>query len=407
MNIRSITVFMNPGWPLDEQALQAAGDFIAVARKDFEGAGYEVQTTRLATPPFPRWLREGDLDRALGLAQALDSAVVPLGFEYASLGPALPDRLEAYEWIPEMLAVTERVFLSGVLSSAQGGISLPAVQACARVIQRTASLDPNGFGNLYFAALANVPPGSPFFPAAYHDGEAPTFALAIEAADLAVGAFTPALTLKGGRQALIARIEDHGRALTRVGRDLEGRFDFAFGGIDFSLAPYPEEMRSLGTAMERLGTPAVGRFGSLAAAAVLAATLDQAVFPRAGFSGLFLPVLEDAALAHRAAEGTLLLADLLLYSAVCGTGLDTIPLPGDVTPEQIAPLLLDLAALAQRLEKPLTARLMPIPGKRAGDPTDFDFPYFANSRVMPLDAAPLRNLLDGEEVVHIESRGRG
>ena len=53
--------------------------------------------------------------------------------------------------------------------------------------------------------------------------------------------------------------------------------------------------------------------------------------------------------------------------------------------------------MAQRLNKPLTARLMPIPGKNAGDPTDFDFAFFANSRVMALDAEPLEGMLAGDE----------
>ena len=91
-----------------------------------------------------------------------------------------------------------------------------------------------------------------------------------------------------------------------------------------------------------------------------------------------------------AAEGRLTVKDLLLFSAVCGTGLDTIPLPGDTSTGQIAALLLDLSALALRLDKPLTARLMPIPGKKAGDPTNFNFDYFANSRVMRLEAEALK-----------------
>jgi uncharacterized protein len=84
--------------------------------------------------------------------------------------------------------------------------------------------------------------------------------------------------------------------------------------------------------------------------------------------------------------------------------LDTVPLPGDSTPEQITALLLDVAALALRLNKPLIARLMPIPGKQAGDPTGFDFSYFANGRVMALPAAPLTGLLAGDEVVSIRTR---
>jgi hypothetical protein len=103
-----------------------------------------------------------------------------------------------------------------------------------------------------------------------------------------------------------------------------------------------------------------------------------------------LPVLGDAVLARQAAEGTVTIKDLLLYSAVCGTGLDTVPLPGDTTADQLVPLLLDLSALALRLNKPLTARLMPIPGKKAGDLTDFKFDYFANSRVMALEAEALK-----------------
>ena len=92
------------------------------------------------------------------------------------------------------------------------------------------------------------------------------------------------------------------------------------------------------------------------------------------------------------------------YSAVCGTGLDTIPLPGETSADELTALLLDLASLAQRLDKPLTARLMPIPGAKAGDPTGFNFPYFANSRVMALDSRPLSGLLSGEETFDLHPR---
>jgi hypothetical protein len=98
-----------------------------------------------------------------------------------------------------------------------------------------------------------------------------------------------------------------------------------------------------------MGIPRVGLHGSLAAAAILAKAIDRANFPHAGFSGFMQPVLEDSVLAKRASDGTLKVKDLLLYSAVCGTGLDTLPLPGDTSAEQIAALLLDLSALALRL----------------------------------------------------------
>jgi hypothetical protein len=119
---------------------------------------------------------------------------------------------------------------------------------------------------------------------------------------------------------------------------------------------------------------------------------------------LFLPALEDSILAARAEEGLLTLKDLLLYSAVCGTGLDTIPLPGDTSPEALQAVLLDLAVLAQRLDKPLTARLMPVPGKAAGEQTGFDFAFFANSRILVLEAQPLQRFLAGDETFVLRPR---
>jgi uncharacterized protein (UPF0210 family) len=155
-----------------------------------------------------------------------------------------------------------------------------------------------------------------------------------------------------------------------------------------------------------MGIPRIGQHGSLAAVAILTEAIDRANFPHTGFSGFMQPVLEDSILAKRAAEGTLTVKDVLLYSAVCGTGLDTIPLPGDTSPEQIVPLLLDLCALALRLDKPLTARLMPIPGKKAGDLTSFDFAFFARSKVMALDSTQLNPPFTGQEVISIQGRSQ-
>lgn len=404
MKIRSITTFVNPGWPLDLDALGRAADFVAAARPAFETAGYEVQTARLATPPFPHLLPDCKVDTVREFAQALEAATIPLGFEYIAIGPALPDFPDSYAAIPEVLADTEYIFASGVMASLENGISLPAVRACAEIMHKLAPIDPLGFANLYFAALANVPPGAPFFPAAYHDHDTSAFALAIECADLAVRAFSDAADLADARYRLMDALEEHACRLTSVADHLAALFNISFGGIDYSLAPFPEEALSLGTAFERLGVPAVGGHGSLAAAAFIADAIDRADFPRTGFSGLMLPVLEDATLAKRADEGTLTLRDLLMYSAVCGTGLDTVPLPGDTTVEQLTAILLDLAALAQRLAKPLTARLMPIPGKVAGERTDFDFAFFANSRVMAVEAAPLQGHFAGDESFSLERR---
>jgi hypothetical protein len=400
MKIRSITYFCNPKYPLDEKVIQAAGEFLAKATSAFEAAGYEVQTVRLATIPFPKLLSEKQINELPKLVKQFEQLIQQVGIAYASLGPALPQSPRSYEVIPDAIAASQNIFFDGVMADKSIGISLAAIKACAEVIVKCAPIDPNGFANLRFAALANVKAGSPFFPAAYHDNDEPAFAIATEAADLAVDAFSQAKTLEIGRQTLIAEIEKHGKRLSKVAQSL----DCKFGGVDFSLGPFPIEAQSLGTAFERMGVPRVGLHGSLAAAAILTEAIDRANFPRTGFSGLMMPVLEDATLAKRAADGTLTIKDLLLYSAVCGTGLDTIPLPGDTTVDQIVPLLLDLSALALRLDKPLTARLMPVPNKKAGEPTSFDFGFFANSKVMALDADPLSSPLNGDEILQIKKR---
>ncbi len=70
----------------------------------------------------------------------------------------------------------------------------------------------------------------------------------------------------------------------------------------------------------------------------------------------------------------------------------------------MAALLLDLAALSLRLDKPLTARLMPMPGKSAGDPITFDFEFFSNGSVMSLDADDLHGLLTTSRVIEFHPR---
>jgi hypothetical protein len=404
MKIRSITYFMNVGWPLKEDRIQAAGIFLSTARKAFEEAGYTVQTTRIASVPFTRLLGPDAISLTPRFAQRLSKAIADNGIDYASLGPALPDVPESYEMIPDAIGASKNIFFSGLMADAEHGVYLPGLRACAEVIVRNATLSPDGFANLRFAALANVPPGGPFFPAAYYDTETPTFALAMEAADLAVEAFTNAKSVEEGRQTLIKEIEEHGRKLAYAAEPLKFRFNVRFGGLDFSLAPFPDEAQSIGAAFERLGAPRLGLHGSLAAASILTDALDRADFHRAGFCGLMLPVHEDATLAKRAAEKTLTVKDLLMFSTVCGTGLDTVPLPGEVTAEQISALLLDIATLSLRLHKPLTARLMPVPGKKAGDATEFTFDYFVNSRVMALEAEPLGKLFASNETFTVHPR---
>ncbi len=405
MKIRSVTYFDNPGQPLKEEFLLRAEKFLRESRASYQDAGIEVQSIRFASAPFPTYLGGLPSHQIIAYAIKLEELLTKQGFSYLSLGPALPASPTSFSLIPDLIEASGVTFCSGCMTQ-NTGLSLTAVRACAEIIQKLTPLDPNGFANLYFAALGNVPSGAPFFPAAYHSGGPPAFSIALEGADLAVNAFAHAVSFKNARQQLIKSMEQAGKRISMIAGELERNTGAEYQGIDFSLAPFPEPGLSTGAAFESMGINQFGEHGSLASAAFLADTIDRANIPRTGFSGLMLPVLEDAILAARAADGSLTLKDLLLYSAVCGTGLDTVPLPGDINADQISAILIDLAALSLRLDKPLTARLMPIPGKKAGDPTEFDFEFFANSRVLSVESTGLGGILAGEELVDLQPRNK-
>ena len=188
-----------------------------------------------------------------------------------------------------------------------------------------------------------------------------------------------------------------------VAKRAASQFGIPFKGFDFSPAPFPEDWCSLGYAMEKFGVK-LGNFGALTSAAAIAETLDRGTWQRCGFNGLMLPVLEDSRLAERSGDAAFTLKDLLLFSAVCGTGLDTVPLPGNTPAELIEPLLADIAALSLRLRKPLTARLMPVPGLKAGEITRFDFEFFRNGTVLGLTSGTLTGLLEKAEWIEIRKR---
>jgi len=97
-----------------------------------------------------------------------------------------------------------------------------------------------------------------------------------------------------------------------------------------------------------------------------------------------VPVMEDKLMAQRWAEGTFSVDALLAYSSVCAAGLDTVPLPGDVSVEQMERMYADVASLAVKWSKPLSIRLQPVTGKKAGERTEYDDPNLFNTLVRPL-----------------------
>lgn len=385
MEIRAVTAGHRQVADLDPKAVEASCRLADDARGCLERAGYPVQTLRLATQPISEIT--GEPDEAVAFAGALETAARDLDVGYCSIGPIVaPPRREApalIEAVPRILAATEGLFVS-VAPADLDGVNTRAALMAAEALVEIGGLDDQGAAARRFAIAANVPPNGPFFPTGYHDGGRPGFSLALEAANLAVDAFDGASSFDEALDRLTGAIEENGKRIEAAVAETAEKYGAVFHGMDISLAPFPDAARSIAGAIERLGVGRFGAGGTLFASAMVADALRSARVRRCGFSGLMLPILEDSALAERHREGSYTIGDLLTYSAVCGTGLDTVPVPGDVTAEQAGRVYLDVCALSVRLRKPLTVRLMPIRGKRAGDLVTFDFPYFAPTTVARL-----------------------
>ncbi len=384
--IRSITYFTDVFADDHRTPMARGGTFLSAARHAFEKAGLTVQSLRLASQPFPQHLFPRGPASMARTVQHLHDLCRAFGIDYLSLGPvSAEDDPDYFYALAEVLIHMPNMFASAVIADRKTGIDSGALYRAAEVISFLGSATSDGMKNLFFTASANCPPWSPFFPVAYHGGGTHAFALAIQAADIANQVFAAASTPEEARAQLTEAINAYARQVVPAAHQLTEEHGVEFKGLDFSLAPYPVDEKSLGGALEQLG-PSFGGQGVVASAALVMNAIEAADFPSIGFSGLMLPILEDSILGQRVSQDRLRINDLLLLSAVCGTGLDCIPLPGETTTDQLYTILLDVAALALRLNKPLTARLMPFPGKSAGDKVEFSFEYFTSSKVLPAPA---------------------
>ncbi|MBW2655810.1 MAG: DUF711 family protein, partial [Deltaproteobacteria bacterium] len=148
--------------------------------------------------------------------------------------------------------------------------------------------------------------------------------------------------------------------------------NFSFSGIDSSAAP-SKECSSIVEVYKRLGVEYFGASGTIEASSLLTKVFKSIKgIDLVGFSGLMLAVTEDMGLAEGTRKSDFDIRALLTYSAVCGIGLDTVPIPGNTPIAKITSLMRDTGTMAYRLNKPLTVRLFPVPGLNAGDITSFE-----------------------------------
>lgn len=381
--IRAITAFVNLDRLQYQLQIADAVKMLKYARTVFESRGFEVQTIRIATQPFPEYTQGMSTDQIITFFKDYDALAQRDGFA-ASIGPAMLNETDSpaqADLLADILLNTKTLNGSLVVGGPDG-VRWPAVGAAARVMKRLEATE-HSQGNFRFAAIAMVPPLTPFFPAAYHTGFGHQFAIAFESAGIVAAAFKDAPDLATARQRLIDK-------LGQVAFDAQaqaGRIDqdtgWTYMGIDLSPAPLKDD--SIGAAIENLTTLPLGSSGTLTAAATITSALKDIRVKQTGYSGLMLPVLEDSRLAQRWSEGRISIDSLLSYSAVCGTGLDTVPLPGDISAEQLSLIIGDMASLAVKWHKPLSARLFPVQGKGPGDKTDLDSQFLVNATIQPLE----------------------
>jgi uncharacterized protein (UPF0210 family) len=381
--IRAITAFVNLDRTQYQPQIADAVKMLKYARTVFESRGYEVQTIRISTQPFPQYTKGLTTEQALAFFRNYDAVAAQEKFD-AAIGPAMlnADDSEAQaDLLAEVLANT-KVLNGSLVVAGDDGVRWRAVGAAARVMKKLEETE-HSQGNFRFSAIAMVPPLTPFYPGSYHNGFGHQFAIALQSANTVAAAFRNAPDLRTARQRLTEDLAKAAFDVEAQAQRIDRDTGWAYTGIDLSPAPLKDV--SIGAALEELTSQPFGSSGTLTAAATVTAAIKDITVKRTGYSGLMLPILEDSRLSQRWSEGNVSLDALLSYSAVCGTGLDTVPLPGDITEQQLDLIIGDVASLAFKWHKPLSARLLPVAGKAAGDMTEFDDPYLVNATIQPLE----------------------
>lgn len=381
--VRAITGFVAVDRSRYQIDFAEAIDFLHKAKAAFERGGYTVQTLRLTTQPFPEYTNGMTHDEVIRFFKNLDgiaqheNIVISIGPAYA--GGDDGDLQAAL--LTDILLNTKSLFAS-LLVADKEEVNWPAVRAAAHVVKQLSEHTEHSEGNFRFAAIANVPAYSPFFPASYHSGGGRQFSVGLESASSMIAAFNGATDYANAKRRLIDLYFPETFDVQDIAEKLDGQLSWTYMGLD--LSPAPGKDASIGSAIEMLSKQPVGTSGTMSAVAVITGGIKEIGARKVGYSGLMLPILEDQRLAERWNEGLLSLDGLLSYSAVCGTGLDTIPLPGTTSEEVLARIIGDVATLSAKWNKPLSARLMPVAGKRAGEQTEFSDPRLLNVVVQPL-----------------------
>ncbi len=372
--------------------------------------GIPVVNKRISVSPIAVVAAPLAAPQMVEVAQTLNDVAAAVNVDFIGGYSALVEKGFArgdralMESIPAALSQTERVCASVNVASTRAGINMDAVLMMGSVIKEAArrSADRDGIAAAKLCVFANIPQDIPFMAGAYLGIGEPD-------AVINVGVSGPGVVKKAIDRALASNpgqdlgqiselIKQTAYKVTRIGeligREVAENLGIEFGAVDLSLAPTPNVGDSVGEIFQSLGLLDIGVPGSTAALAMLNDAVKKggafASSHVGGLSGAFIPVSEDLNIAESARRGHLTLEKLEAMTSVCSVGLDMVAIPGSTSDETIAALMADEMAIGVINHKTTATRLIPVPGKSAGENAYFGG-LLGESTIMPVNNAEGRN----------------
>jgi uncharacterized protein (UPF0210 family) len=349
--------------------------------------GIPIVNRRIAVTPIGLIADGHEPSIYMQIAQTLDEAAAEVGADLVGGFTALaqkgmtPGERGLIESLPDVLSGTERVCASVNAASTAAGINVDVVLLVSEMLKKTAerTADRDGFGCAKFVIFANAPEDNPFMAGAFlGTGEADcVINIGVSGPGVVRNALQRALELnpKLTLHDISEVIKTTAFRVTRIGElagnEIARQVGAEFGIVDLSLAPSPRVGDSIGEILEVMGLGTIGAPGSTAALALLNDAVKKgglfASSSVGGLSGAFIPVSEDTALARAVQQGSLSLEKLEAMTSVCSVGLDMVALPGDTDAQTLAAIIADELAIGVMNHKTTACRLIPVPGKKAGD----------------------------------------
>jgi uncharacterized protein len=381
--IRTITAGVTLESLDDIATINDAITFLEKSKKVFTDNGYEVQSVRISTQNLHELISGSPTKQTLQKLKKIDKILIENSINLA-IGELIPGNQydeKLANWTVELIKETSNINFSVPISSESLGLHHKTIKTASEICLALSRNSKGGEANFRFTASANCPDGIPFFPAAFHKGKN-SFAIGLEYPNLITDVFEKS-NWENAETNLKNELNKQFKPIEVLGQSLQTS-DWNYDGIDTSPAPGLDA--SIGQAIETLTGKPFGSPTTLSACSIITNVIKNLDVKSCGYSGLMLPIIEDMVLAKRAMEDNYTVEELLLFSSVSGTGLDVIPVAGDISKETIEGIYRDVASLSIKyFNKALSARLFPIPEKNAGDIIDFDNPYLTSSVVMKLN----------------------